>query len=949
MEVVIDDYRQVVLANATVTASGSSGVFEDVGAKEVVLIVNVTGTVSGTTPTITFTIQEVDPGNFTTAISSSAVGTAITAVGTQIISLAMARGSCFQITWTVTGTTPSFGGVYATLVNKVAGTTGIFDNAGNGPVAVKPSGVAPLATDDALVVTISPNSNANITEIDQQASSSYPDPGSYISGNGTPTIDAYGNLETRGPVITDEGSFRDDFTGTALTTTLTGTVTFTNGSTTVTGSGTSFTTQIKMGQYVKKSADSETLYAQVSYVVSATQLILDTNYTGTTGGATSVVSNWKTTTPSAGSITVASSIVSIATGTTSGSSGSIVSLSDYLPFNIQFYASLSQRIANQSAYLGLVDNPTSINQQAVIGFSGTNNTQVTFTTAYTSAVTDTQSTTVTLPNGGTTATYHTYNIGLSANQATLSIDGIVVAINTIHLPTPYTPLFIIADIGNTGTAASSTTLSVDYAFFEDIDRLQIDQDFNGEPIPVQGSTPVANTPLTNPVPVSGIDSAGLVRNLGSVVDRTAMTAGAQTGVPIIGQSSGVGRVARANRLGHLTPGYQTLVGFDPVEGSNINTWVWTQSTGTMTIGQSGGLLTLNSGAITTTTTYAIITSNSQFALFNQAPTGCSFKALVTQGTNSVSELGFGAPSGTTAVVSNGAFFRFNSSGTIFAVTSNNGTETVSSSLGTLVGTTYYLFFVWVEDGGARFIIESETGVPLVDYFAPITLATPNVAAAVSHLPAFARVYTTGTASAAPETKITGFQSWRYDIDESKPWAHQLAGTGRSAGIDPTTFLQTSQVFTTAPSSAAPTTTGVNYAYLGGDFDIATTSGSESLYGVFGYQVPSPYTLYVTEIYMPQPFVTTVLGATINIEEWSFMVANSNNPSTATGQRYVLGIFTAPASSAVGTIFTGSPITQTLTAPIVVQPGKYFLILVKHLYGPTTGVVRGTIFINGYFE
>jgi hypothetical protein len=124
------------------------------------------------------------------------------------------------------------------------------------------------------------------------------------------------------------------------------------------------------------------------------------------------------------------------------------------------------------------------NQQVTVQFSGTTNTQVNFVTCYANTASDTQTTLVTIPNGSTTATYHLYKIDISQNQATLSIDGIVVAINSVHIPSPYTVLYITAGSVNGATApASSTTFDIDYIFFQNIDRVQIDQDFNGEPLP----------------------------------------------------------------------------------------------------------------------------------------------------------------------------------------------------------------------------------------------------------------------------------------------------------------------------------------------------------------------------------------------------------------------------------------------------------------------------------
>ena len=356
---------------------------------------------------------------------------------------------------------------------------------GTNVAAVKAASTAALATDPALVVTLSPNSN-------QSTNNSYPNPVEYITSTESETIDLYGNLQTRGPVFTDEGLFRDDFSGSGLTTTLTGTLTFTNGSTIVTGSGTSFLTAIKQLQYIKQSSDSETLYIQVFSVQSNTQLTLLSPYAGTTtSGATAVISNWQTTTGSGASITVASSVVTIASGTTVAASTQIKSLGDYGPYSGLFYCQISQRIANQTAYIGFQD--TSGTRLAMMQFTGTNNTQALFVTSYSGA--EIQATTVTIPNGGTTATYHQYKIDISATQVTCSIDGIIVGVNTLHIPGPYDLLYSVLGINNSSPApASSTTIQTDYFFYEDVDRVQVESSFPGEPLPAKltdGSNAVA--------------------------------------------------------------------------------------------------------------------------------------------------------------------------------------------------------------------------------------------------------------------------------------------------------------------------------------------------------------------------------------------------------------------------------------------------------------------------
>ena len=319
----------------------------------------------------------------------------------------------------------------------------------------------------------------------QLSSNSYPNPVAYISGTDTPTVDAYGNLEIRGPVITDEGSFRDDFSGTALTTTLTGTLTFTNGSTTVTGVGTSFTTQIKQLQYIKQSSDPEADFIQVANVISNTQLVLISGYLGsTTTGATGVVSNWTTTTATGGgSITVSGSVVTIASGTNANQTCQIRSLGDYGPYSGNFYCQISQRLATQTSYVGFQD--TTGTRLAMFQFSLTNNTQASLVTSWSGA--EIQSTTITLPNGATTASYNTYKVDISMTAVTFSVNGIVVGQNMLHIPGPYDVLYAVTGINNLGVApASSTSILCDYFTYEDVDRLQVYSSFPGESLAVNG-------------------------------------------------------------------------------------------------------------------------------------------------------------------------------------------------------------------------------------------------------------------------------------------------------------------------------------------------------------------------------------------------------------------------------------------------------------------------------
>jgi hypothetical protein len=303
------------------------------------------------------------------------------------------------------------------------------------------------------------------------------------------TLDVFDNLQVRGPVLTDEGSFRDDFSGTSLYTALTGNVKFASNSTQVTGTGTIFTQEVSSGFYMKSAADAETAAVQIAYVQDDTDLFLTGNYSANENNVAAVISRWKVTTAAVGGTTsVASSILSLSSGTASGGISSIQNVGDYLPYVFQAYCSISQRIANQTTVVGFQDSPSSPTKRACVVFDGTVNTTVKFVTSSSSAAADTQTTTVTLPNGATTNNFNTYEINLVPDGATLLVNGQVVATNSLHLPGPYDTLTASASMSNSAVV-TTTTLSIDYILFNNTDRLNITNDYPGDPpaVAVQGT------------------------------------------------------------------------------------------------------------------------------------------------------------------------------------------------------------------------------------------------------------------------------------------------------------------------------------------------------------------------------------------------------------------------------------------------------------------------------
>lgn len=301
--------------------------------------------------------------------------------------------------------------------------------------------------------------------------SSYPDIVSEVS------MDYSDQIMVRGQVLTDELSLRDDFTGSALTRSLTGNIQWGGNDTHVVGTGSClFTTQVKAGDYIKKGSDPESAWTQVDYVEDDNSLYLTVGYLGTNGTSTGSVSTWRPVTATGGALTVASSVLTVTSGTTSGQIGGIFKEGDYLPFNIAGSIQLSQRIANQETVFGFRDSYTTPTIQAVFVFDGTTNTSVKCRVSSSSAASDTNEVTVSLPTGNT-ASYHGYKIDLTATAAVFSIDGTIVANLVTHLPGPYDNLDLVFTIKNTGAAASSTSILMDEVYFSNQDQLEVTNGF----------------------------------------------------------------------------------------------------------------------------------------------------------------------------------------------------------------------------------------------------------------------------------------------------------------------------------------------------------------------------------------------------------------------------------------------------------------------------------------
>jgi hypothetical protein len=277
-------------------------------------------------------------------------------------------------------------------------------------------------------------------------------------------VDGEGVLAVRGPALSDEGSFRDDFPGAALAAALTGTLAFENGSRLVTGTGTAFLDEVDRDHYLKRDADGNGAWGKLARIVSATALELDAPYAGTTGGGGAHGTHWLPETAGGGTIAVSASAARLAVGTTDGALATIWRQGDYGPLALTAWASLDARAADQPAFVGLRDDVAAPTLAADVLFEGADATRVVFRT---SNGAEEERTTVTLPNAHTTDELVKYKLIAAADACRLYVQGpgdaapTLAATHEQHVPGPYDELLAAFGLANAAAQAAGATLLVD--------------------------------------------------------------------------------------------------------------------------------------------------------------------------------------------------------------------------------------------------------------------------------------------------------------------------------------------------------------------------------------------------------------------------------------------------------------------------------------------------------
>lgn len=401
-------------------------------------------------------------------------------------------------------------------------------------------------------------------------------------------------------------------------------------------------------------------------------------------------------------------------------------------------------------------------------------------------------------------------------------------------------------------------------------------------------------------------------------------------------------------------------------GTALNTNVWTAVKTTATAVVAGGFMTLNAGLSTASAAVARLQSYRGFPVYGAVKT--YFEATVQFAqpplANNVCEWGM-AFSATTVAPTDGAIFRLNQLGEFRCVVINNSVELQSEPLNftSLVGVDKTTnFVIAIGSGAVHFWIN--------DVLVSVIAVTGAAANSISscNLPVNFRTYNSNVTAAPQVMKISNVNITFADNNYTKPFPHQMAGSGASATQTQTgtaTHGQTSVWANGAnPTAAAPTaTTAALGTGLGGIF-IANINGLAATtdFIIQSYQVPvgtaliPGKTLYITGYRIVG--VNTVVANGAGLTTWALALAYGHTAvslataeaaTTKAPRRIPVGVQSLDASAPVGK--STNEVVRNFQTPIVVQPGEFIQTILRFIVNTSvaTQAINFYIAFEGYFE
>lgn len=407
---------------------------------------------------------------------------------------------------------------------------------------------------------------------------------------------------------------------------------------------------------------------------------------------------------------------------------------------------------------------------------------------------------------------------------------------------------------------------------------------------------------------------------------------------------------------------------------------FTQIATTMTYAQASGFGVLNAGNATASGNTIRLATKKSMPLYGTF--GLHIETQLREAnptaTNTQSEWGLGLMVGTAAPL-DGIFWRRLSGGQLRGVVNFGGVETTTDINTTNVagrgGTGSYSatdvnkyvivvandeVFFWIND-----ILAGNIKTP----------ANQGAPTASQALPLEFRVVNSGVASAARRIEVGFVNVLLGSGDTTRPWTAAMAANGNGSyqtqlGTAVAATSNSGITALAAPTFTANTAPAINA--LGGKWISpsplpAGTSGLATIadvhYPLFSYLNPAGTAaipgrdLVITAIRIGETVVSAVLGATYTQLEWIVGVGSSaatlatadavGPPTTTSPKRQIVGSQCFLATAPAGTVAPGFHVP--IETPLVVPPGTYLHIIQSYIGNAATGTLRGSVFVNGYFE
>lgn len=413
----------------------------------------------------------------------------------------------------------------------------------------------------------------------------------------------------------------------------------------------------------------------------------------------------------------------------------------------------------------------------------------------------------------------------------------------------------------------------------------------------------------------------------------------------------------------LRVGLDTMVLNEAFPGAALNTSIWQSPVTTSTISVTNGFANLNANLSVALGAVSQLRSYRHFSCYKQYTTYCEMEVQLANAPVSGNRLEWGlALMATTAIPTDGAFFRVTETGEFRCVLSFNGSETQSVSLSTsLLGVAEtHSYLIYVGSREVEFWIDN---VMVANIPTPVgqgsSLSSMN-------LPVSYRCYNVTAVSLAQVMKVGNVNvSWG-DHNNNKPWGHVLSGTGAMSTQGQTgAVLGSTAIYTNAAAAAAAALTNTTAAApnigLGGIINVLPTLavGTDGI--LCSYQIPlgtailPGRSLYVTGIRIDCVVNSALVGGPlINATSLAYghtavSLATAEGATSKAARRVPLGIQVIAATAAAGVQATVLQDDYTV-APICIQPGEFFQVAVRNLGQVTSsGSVTYVVGVTGYWE